>query len=214
MTLHTQETCKNHDDYVRTARRLTPWLAVEGFQFERITFDMMHLVFLGVARNHVPSVLKILKLFGFHYEEGESDEKFLQRVSMEMKQDCKDHGLLRTVLLVVLTVLFLSIMWDSVFLCLCEFPKVRLYLPRRLLSVTNCGSFGQDDYCELGSRFKGQHIKTMVWWVAQKVEEVTRNSAAYAAFMSCRFHSKIQLWLISPQKRIVVTPLKDAYGLH
>ena len=101
-------TCIDHDAYVRTARRLTPWLAVEGFQFEHITFDMMHLVFLGVARNHVPSVLKMLKLFGFHYEEGESDEKFLQRASMEMKQDCKDHGLPRKKNLVGSFICFIS----------------------------------------------------------------------------------------------------------
>ena len=90
------------------------------------------------------------------------------------------------------------------FVCLCEFPKVRLYLPRRLLTVSNCGSFGQDDYCELGSRFKGQHIKTMVWWVAQKVQEVTRGSDTYAAFMSPSFQA--QLFLISPQKDCFTAP--------
>eukprot|EP00435_Cladocopium_sp_Y103_P011495 s710_g3.t1 len=186
-------TCKDHDDYVRTARRLTPWLAVEGFQFEHITFDMMHLVFLGVARNHVPSVLKMLKRFGFHYEEAESDEKFLKRVSMEMKQDCKDHGLPRkTQLSAVFLFYFVVIWWIMTFACLCDFPKVRLYLPRRLLTVSNCGSFGQDDYCELGSRFKAQHVKTMVWWIAQKVQEVTKDSDAYAPVMSCRIHSKLR----------------------
>lgn len=85
-------TCKDHGEYLRTARRITPWIAVEGFQFETISFDVMHLIFLGVARNHVPSVLKLLKTFGYHYSPAESDEKFLQRVSLEMKQDCKDHG--------------------------------------------------------------------------------------------------------------------------
>ena len=84
-------TCKDHDEYIRTARRPSPWCAVEGFQFETISFDMMHLVYLGIAKNHVPSCLKLLKLFGFHYEPGESDAKFLKRVSMEMKQDCKER---------------------------------------------------------------------------------------------------------------------------
>ncbi|CAK9096979.1 Uncharacterized protein SCF082_LOCUS45505 [Durusdinium trenchii] len=37
----------------------------------------------------------------------------------------------------------------------------RLYLPRRLLSVSNTNSFGQDDYCELSSRFKAQRVKLM-----------------------------------------------------
>ena len=84
-------TCKDHDEYIRTCRRPSPWCAVEGFQFETISLDMMHLVYLGIAKNHVPSCLKLLKLFGFHYEPGESDAKFLKRVSMEMKQDCKER---------------------------------------------------------------------------------------------------------------------------
>ena len=84
-------TCKDHDEYLQTARHQSPWCAVPGFQFETMSFDMMHLVYLGIAKNHIPSCLKILKLYGYHYEGGESDEKFLKRVSMEMKQDCKER---------------------------------------------------------------------------------------------------------------------------
>lgn len=83
--------CKDHDDYINSARHRSPWCAVEGFSFETISFDMMHLVYLGIARNHVPSCLKILRLWGFHYEAGESSEQFLKRVSLEMKEDCKTH---------------------------------------------------------------------------------------------------------------------------
>ena len=91
-------TCRDHSAYLRSAKRVTPWAQVEGFQFEHISYDVMHLIFLGVARNHVPSALKLLKVLGYHYEEGESDDKFLQRASMEMKQDCKDHKLLSKLL--------------------------------------------------------------------------------------------------------------------
>lgn len=58
-------------------------------------------------------------------------------------------------------------------------PNIRKYLPRRLLSVSNCGSFGADDYCELGSRFKAQHVKVMVWWTAYKVGKLTSGSDAH-----------------------------------
>ena len=84
-------TCKDHDEYLRTARQQSPWCAVPGFQIETASFDMMHLVYLGIAKNHVPSCLKILKLYGYHYDAGESDEMFLKRVSIEMKQDCKEQ---------------------------------------------------------------------------------------------------------------------------
>lgn len=55
--------------------------------------------------------------------------------------------------------------------------SLRIYLPRRMLTVTNC-SFGNDDYCELGSRFKASHIRLMVWWIATKVQELTQNSVS------------------------------------
>lgn len=55
---------------------------------------------------------------------------------------------------------------------------IRLYLPRRVLSVANCGSFGHEEYPELGTRFKAAHIKIMCWWIAVKVQELARDSEA------------------------------------
>ena len=81
-----------HADYLRTVQLVSPWC--RGSQFESITFDVMHLIFLGIAKNHVPSCLKILKVWGFHWEQGETNEKFLKRVSLEMKQNWKRFKLL------------------------------------------------------------------------------------------------------------------------
>ena len=75
-------TCKDHSEYVRTARHLSPWCAVPGFQFETMSFDMMHLVYLGIAKNHIPSCLKILKMYGYHYEAGEPDEGFHEMTAL------------------------------------------------------------------------------------------------------------------------------------
>ena len=85
-------TCIDHSGYLRTTRKPSPWCKVPGFQFETLSFDTMHLVYLGVAKNHVPSCLKLLQLWGFHYEIGETDEKYLKRVSLEMREDCKKQG--------------------------------------------------------------------------------------------------------------------------
>lgn len=87
-------TCIDHAEYMRTTRNLSPWCAIKGFQFETISFDTMHLIYLGIARNHIPSCLKLLKIWGFHYEPNETDAEFLKRVSLEMKQDCKEHKIL------------------------------------------------------------------------------------------------------------------------
>lgn len=58
-----------------------------------------------------------------------------------------------------------------------DIGQSRLYLPKRVLTLSNCGSFGTEDYCELGSRFKAAHIRVMVWWVAFKVRQLTNNTA-------------------------------------
>lgn len=49
---------------------------------------------------------------------------------------------------------------------------LRLYIPKRRLTVANLNSFGTEDYAELGSRFKGAHCKRMVWWMAKKCQQI------------------------------------------
>ena len=44
--------------------------------------------------------------------------------------------------------------------------------------MANCGSFGHEEYPELGTRFKAAHIKIMCWWIAVKVQELARDSEA------------------------------------
>ena len=89
-------TCKDHDDYINSTKQVSAWACVPGWQFETVSFDMMHLVFLGTAKNHIPSCLKILKLWGYYYDVGDSDDAFLKIASFEMKQDCKEHKQLAT----------------------------------------------------------------------------------------------------------------------
>ena len=86
-------TIKNHETYMRTASP-SAWAEVDGWTFESVSFDVMHIIFMGIARNHIPSCLKLLKIRGLYYERGESDEKFLKRVSLEMRADCKAQKLL------------------------------------------------------------------------------------------------------------------------
>lgn len=85
-------TCIDLDLYVATCDRISPWSAIEGFQLETVTWDFMHVVYLGTARDHVPSVLKMLHHLGYHYTEGETDDHFLKCIYMEMKKDCKQKG--------------------------------------------------------------------------------------------------------------------------
>lgn len=47
----------------------------------------------------------------------------------------------------------------------------RLYFPvKPQLSKANIG--GSEDYAVLGSRFKAAHVKTLIWWLAKKSQDV------------------------------------------
>lgn len=86
-------TVKSHTSYLASTRTPTFWLAMPGFQHEACTFDWMHLVYLGTGRDLLPSSLKLLRLLGFHYVEGESESAYLQRASLDLRATCKEHGL-------------------------------------------------------------------------------------------------------------------------
>ena len=61
----------------------------------------------------------------------------------------------------------------------------RLYLPRRVLSTSNCGNYSHD-YPELGTRFKAAHVKTMCWWIGYKLELLSRETAPCFKYLSLK----------------------------
>ena len=86
------ETSIDHDKYAG-GRKLSPWLElVDGWQLESCRFDMMHVVYLGIARNTFPSCLKMLQVLKHPYAEGLSDEDFLKKFTIEMRKVGKQHG--------------------------------------------------------------------------------------------------------------------------
>ena len=85
-------TCIDHSEYLRTAKRVSPWTQVVGLQIENCAQDFMHLCYLGIGPGHVASCLKMLKVLGYSYEEGESDDVFLRQVTLDMRRTCKAYG--------------------------------------------------------------------------------------------------------------------------
>ena len=86
---HLATTFGGHDDYLRNVRPLSPWLAIPGFQVESLVYDWMHLMYLGTARSHVASTIKLLRCLGHYYEQGESDAQYLRRLTADMRKTCK-----------------------------------------------------------------------------------------------------------------------------
>lgn len=85
-------TCINHQEYCRTATRISPWSSVVGWQVENTSWDWMHLVYLGVAQSHVASCIKMIQLLGCGFDANETDDLYLKRTSIEMRQTCKSFG--------------------------------------------------------------------------------------------------------------------------
>lgn len=87
-----EATVRSHAVYLRQERSLSPWLAVDGFTLETATYDLLHLLYQGTARDHCASMLFYLKIRGCHYVQGETDEEYLRRTNLEMKTMCRAHG--------------------------------------------------------------------------------------------------------------------------
>ena len=84
------KTIITHRDHVAQAKELSPWSYV-GWQIENTPYDWLHVCYLGTGPGHVASVLKMLQLLGYGYEPGESDEMFLRRTTLEMRETCREH---------------------------------------------------------------------------------------------------------------------------
>ena len=75
-----------HDDYMRTAK-LSPWTAVDGWRVSLAFHDPMHMVFLGTAKDLVPSAMGYWIRHGY-YGDGRMSES-LRLLSEELKQECR-----------------------------------------------------------------------------------------------------------------------------
>ena len=155
---------------------LSEWRAVEGWRIETVTFDWLHNVYLGVARDVIASGIWLFIRQGM-YDDWNLDcmDDLLGNLHMDIVATCKQYGFPGK------TKIFLSLGGDVIFHHLSalnhqmahaqlDWPAsvcawIRLSLPSKpVMSVANLG--GKNDYPELGSRFKGCHVKTLLFWIA------------------------------------------------
>ena len=85
------QTILSHKRYVEKARVLSPWVPI-GWQLENTPHDWLHVCYLGTGPGHVALTLKMLQVLGYGFQSGESDDMFLRRTSLEMRQTCKQFG--------------------------------------------------------------------------------------------------------------------------
>lgn len=85
------ETIITHKEYLAKTRVISPWACV-GWQIENTPYDWLHVCYLGTGPGHVASVLKMLQVLGYGYERGETDDMFLRRTTLEMRETCRKLG--------------------------------------------------------------------------------------------------------------------------
>ena len=86
----------DHSGYlVRERLSLTPWLCMEGFRVESMSFDWMHNVYLGTGRDLFASGVRTLVERGVYSYTGLTDlDDILGHVEQRIHAKCKAHKIL------------------------------------------------------------------------------------------------------------------------
>ena len=79
----------------RDAGSLSPWLAVDGWSLETVSFDFLHVVYLGTGRDVFASGVKTLISCGvFSHLPDQRLDSILSYVHREMQDTCAKAGFL------------------------------------------------------------------------------------------------------------------------
>ena len=90
-------TILSHEGYLHFDQfSLTPWLVVPGFKMETMTWDLLHNIYLGTARDLVGSGLKTLVMRGCYdyLGEGLDMDTILSHVDAKIRRDCSRYKFL------------------------------------------------------------------------------------------------------------------------
>jgi len=79
----------DHGTYMRTCANVSPWHQVPGWKLETCLHDIMHVVFLGTARDLVGSLLADFLEYGVLGDAGESVNTKLRKFSLDMHKAFK-----------------------------------------------------------------------------------------------------------------------------
>jgi len=74
------------ETYRRTCSNVSPWAAVPGWKLETCLHDLMHVLYLGTARDLIASLLADFVEFGCLGDESEPLHSRLRRFSIDMHQ--------------------------------------------------------------------------------------------------------------------------------
>ena len=84
---------------LRERLSLSPWLCMEGFQIERMSYDFLHNMYLGTGRDFFASGLKTLVEWGVYRDTGLTQlDDILCHIEHRIRAKCKERKLLSLVI--------------------------------------------------------------------------------------------------------------------
>lgn len=81
----------DHETYMRTCDNVSPWHQVPGWRLDTCLHDLMHVVFLGTARDLISSLLADFLEHGVLGDVGEPINTRLRKFSLDMHKAFKSE---------------------------------------------------------------------------------------------------------------------------
>ena len=91
-------TVLSHEDYLRLEAVPSPWVSVEGFRLGSVSWDLLHLIFLGHGRDLVASAIRVIIREGcydyvcYDYVGSNQLDAILSVVHKEIHDTCTKNG--------------------------------------------------------------------------------------------------------------------------
>lgn len=173
--------------YRRTCSEISPWSVIPGWKLPTALHDIMHVVFLGTARDLKPSLLAEFVDHGCLGDDATTLNYRLRAFSIEMHKAFRAEGNLFCVMLngvhmrhgrlIKLNCVYLAI-------------HLRISVRKILFTVRNTGLDNRGaSFPALATAFKASHIKmTILWYLRQRsVEFATETEVpSLQLFFACQ----------------------------
>ena len=188
----------NHETYIRTtpASAMSPWKVLPGWALETCLHDMLHVVYLGTAKDLIASLLADWLDFGLLGPQGQSLDYRLRVFSIEMNKFFKNEKLLGNRFSLFCLVWFFYSSISGKTFKYDKLSKIKMWWSLRFavrklhFTAKNTGLSNSSDYPELGRAWKAAHIKVVLGYMALKACEfaaATGETCCNCMYV-CKYH--------------------------
>ena len=161
----------SHRTYVAMTRpeELSPWICMPGWALETCTRDPMHVIYLGVCRDLLASLLADWMDANL-LPAAPTQQERLRLLSLEMHAACKQAKQLVCSLICMLPCAAHAALRQGP--CDLTLRTIRISFRRKFFTLANC-NLGKAEFPELSTTWKAAEIKVVLWFLSVKAVELT-----------------------------------------